>query len=122
MRRNTRATSRTTWRTTARSAWPSTELARTTLTQTRRQDATSANLTSLSAQAVNVTSPIVLGPGSVVDSLQSVEESANEARTVTSKATSRTIQDHKVSFTLSTVRGSEDWTSACSATHTPTRR
>jgi hypothetical protein len=89
-----------------------TEMAKSTVTQTRRQDATSANLTSMSEQPVSITSPVpTTTAGSVVEATSSVQESVAEVKTITSKATSRTIQNHQISFTVSTVRGTEDWTS-----------
>jgi hypothetical protein len=89
----------------------STELAKSTVTQSQRQDATSANLMSMSAQPVTQTSSVNAAGGAVVNAPNSIEETVAQTKTVTTKAASRTIQDHKVSFTVTTVRGTEDWTS-----------
>ena len=89
----------------------STEVAKSTETQTRRQDATSVNLTSMSAQPLTVTSPVDAGGGSIVEAETSAQESVLDIKTVTSKAASRTTRDHRISFTVNTVRGMEDWTS-----------
>ena len=47
----------------------------------------------------------------VVSNSQSQQESASHARSITSRASSRSVRDHKVSFTVATVAGTEDFTS-----------
>lgn len=58
---------------------------------------------------------VVTGPAdatsTVVTNSQSQQESKRHAQTVTSQASSRSVRDHKVSFTVATVTGTEDFTS-----------
>jgi len=58
---------------------------------------------------------VVTGPAdatsTVVTNSQSQQESRRHAQTVTSQASSRSVRDHKLSFTVATVTGTEDFTS-----------
>ncbi len=66
---------------------------------------------SANSTGVTLTSPVTAGGGSsVVDDTATQEEAKQQTRTVTSKASARTIQDHKTSFTVTTVAGMEDFT------------
>ena len=47
----------------------------------------------------------------VVSNSQSQQQSASHARSITSRASSRSVRDHKISFTVATVAGTEDFTS-----------
>jgi len=47
----------------------------------------------------------------VVSNAQSQQQSASHAKSITSQASSRSVRDHKVSFTVATVAGTEDFTS-----------
>jgi hypothetical protein len=66
---------------------------------------------SATATGITLTSPVTAGGGtSVVDDTASQDEAREHTRTVTSKASARTLQDHKTSFTVTTVAGMEDFT------------
>ena len=66
---------------------------------------------SATSTGVTLTSPVTAGGGtSVVDDTASQEEAREQTRTVTSKASARTLQNHKTSFTVTTVAGMEDFT------------
>lgn len=67
---------------------------------------------SASSTGVTLTSPVDASAGgsSAVDDTATQEEAREQTRTVTSKASARTIQDHKTSFTVTTVSGMEDFT------------
>lgn len=66
---------------------------------------------SATSTGISLTSPVAAGGGSsVVDDTTSQEEAREQTRTVTSKASARTMQDHKTSFTVTTVAGMEDFT------------
>jgi hypothetical protein len=89
----------------------SNELTTTTNTQMQRQDATSANLNSMSGQAVTATGAVTPAAGSsTVNAASSMQQSVADMREVTQTASTRTIRDQKTSFTVTTVKGSEDWT------------
>jgi hypothetical protein len=59
---------------------------------------------------VTITGPADAG-STVVTETNSRQESVRHAQTITTQASSRSIRDHKVSFTVATVVGSEDFTS-----------
>ncbi|TMQ06554.1 MAG: hypothetical protein E6J90_22285 [Deltaproteobacteria bacterium] len=63
-----------------------------------------------SSGGVVMTGPADAG-STVVTNTSSQQESRNHAKTVTSRASSRSVRDHKVSFTVATVSGTEDFTS-----------
>ena len=85
------------------------EIALSSENETRRTDRTSIGPTN----GVTVTPPAEAGGAgtSVVTNAQSIQESRRHARTVTSNASSRSVRDHKVSFTVVTTTGTEDFTS-----------
>lgn len=70
---------------------------------------------------VTITGPADAG-STVVTETNSRQESVRHAQTVTAQASSRSIRDHKVSFTVATVVGSEDSRHGCSRTGSPTGR
>ena len=63
-----------------------------------------------SSGGVAMTGPADAG-STVVTNTASQQESKRHAQTITSKASSRSVRDHKVSFTVATVAGTEDFTS-----------
>ncbi|MCW2701001.1 MAG: hypothetical protein JWQ45_2536 [Blastococcus sp.] len=64
------------------------------------------------SNGVTLTAPADGGPGSsTVTNANSRQESRTHARSVTSMASARSVRDHKVSFTVATTAGSEDFTS-----------
>ncbi len=64
------------------------------------------------SNGVTLTAPVDGGPGSsTVTDANSRQESRTHARTVTSMASARSVRDHKVSFTVATTSGTEDFTS-----------
>ena len=76
--------------------------------ETRRTDRTSLNPT----DGMTITAPVDGGAvgTSVVTNTQSQRESRVHARSVTSRASSRSVRDHRVSFTVATTAGTEDFT------------
>lgn len=63
-----------------------------------------------SSGGVTMTGPADAG-STVVTNASSQQESRRHAQTITSQASSRSVRDHKVSFTVATVSGTEDFTS-----------
>jgi hypothetical protein len=87
------------------------DIAMSSLTQTRHANALSMNQSPVGTSGVTITNAADGSAAtSSVEDLASIEESKSHARTVTSKATARSIKDHKVSFTVTTVSGVEDFT------------
>jgi len=87
------------------------EIAIASQTETQRTDRTSVG----PSGGVVVTSPVDATPpaggaSTVVTNTKSAQESRRSARNVTSRATSRAIRDHKISFTVATTAGTEDFT------------
>jgi hypothetical protein len=76
--------------------------------ETRRTDRTSLSPT----DGITITAPVDGGAAgmSVVTNTQSQRESRTHARSVTSRASSRSVRDHRVSFTVATTAGTEDFT------------
>jgi hypothetical protein len=76
--------------------------------ETRRTDRTSLSAT----DGMTITAPIDGGAAgtSVVTNAQSQRESRVHARAITSRASSRSVRDHRVSFTVTTTAGTEDFT------------
>ena len=87
------------------------DIAMSSLTQTRHSNALSMNQSPIGTSGVTITN-VVDGSASTssVDDVTSLEESKSHARSVTAKATARIVKDHKVSFTVTTVSGTEDFT------------
>jgi hypothetical protein len=87
------------------------DIAMSSLTQTRHANALSMSQSPVGTSGVTITNAADgSAAASSVEDLVSIEESKYHARTVTSKATARNIKDHKVSFTVTTVTGVEDFT------------
>jgi hypothetical protein len=81
-----------------------------TLTQSNHNNALSMSQPVASANGVHLTSSIDTTQSVSIDDTQSREESKSQSRTVTALASTRTMKDHKVSFTVTTVSGMEDFT------------
>jgi hypothetical protein len=82
-----------------------------TQTQSDQQNGVSVSQTSAAANAVTITPPADgTQPQSVVDDSTSKSQSKSQSRAVTEKASARATQDHKVSFTVTTVSGIQDFT------------
>lgn len=82
-------------------------------TQTRHTNALSMNHATAENGSITLSAPVDTTTNvaqSSVENLQSQQESKLQTRTVTAKASTRTIKDHKVSFTVATVTGTEDFT------------
>lgn len=87
------------------------DLAMSSLTQARHANALSMNQSPVGTSGVTITNAAdASGATSTVENLSSIEQSKIHSRTVTSRATARSVRDHKVSFTVTTVTGSEDFT------------
>jgi hypothetical protein len=83
------------------------EIAIASETESRRTDRTSVS----STEGLTITGPVDGAPGSsVVTNSQSQRESRSHARSVTTRASSRSVRDHRVSFTVATTSGVEDFT------------
>lgn len=63
-----------------------------------------------SAPGVHITAPLDTTTSATVDDTATKEESKSQSRTVTALASTRTMKDHKISFTVTTVSGMEDFT------------
>jgi hypothetical protein len=82
-------------------------------TQTRHTNALSMSHATAENGSITLSVPVDTTTNvaqSSVENLQSQQESKLQTRTVTAKASTRTIKDHKVSFTVATVTGTEDFT------------
>jgi hypothetical protein len=89
----------------------STDMAASTGTQTQHTNALSMSQSPTATNAVTITPPAsTTSAGSTVDDTTSKEESRSDSRQATSLASARTIKDHKVSFTVTTVSGVSDFT------------
>jgi hypothetical protein len=87
------------------------DLAMSSLTQARHANALSLNQSPVGTSGVTITNAAdAAGATSTVENLASIEESKMHSRVVTSRATARSVKDHKVSFTVTTVTGAEDFT------------
>jgi hypothetical protein len=82
------------------------EIAIASQSESRKTDRTGMG----SSGGVVMTGPADAG-STVVTNSQSQQQSRRHAQTVTSQASSRSVRDHKVSFTVATVSGTEDFTS-----------
>ncbi len=87
--------------------------------QTQIRHANALSMSSTSGSTSSATSGVTITSAvdatasdttSTVEDLASREESRIHARTVTAKASARTIKDQKISFTVTTVSGVEDFT------------
>jgi hypothetical protein len=87
------------------------DIAMSTSTESSHNNALSMSQPVASAPGVHVTSAADATSSSGVDDTQSKDESKSQSRTVTALASTRTMKDHKVSFTVTTVSGIEDFTS-----------
>jgi len=81
-------------------------------TQTQHDNALSMSQPVAPANGVHVTSPVdtTKSASSSVQDTTTKEESKSQSRTVTALASTRTMRDHKISFTVTTVSGMEDFT------------
>jgi hypothetical protein len=88
------------------------DIAMSTSTQTSHDNALSMSQPVASANGVHVTSPVdtTKSASSSVTDTTTKEESKSQSRTVTALASTRTMRDHKISFTVTTVSGMEDFT------------
>jgi hypothetical protein len=86
------------------------DIALSTSTQTSHSDALSMSQPVASAPGVHVTSPMDTTSAVGMNDTQSQQESRAQSRTVTALASTRTMKDHKISFTVTTVSGMEDFT------------
>jgi len=88
------------------------DIAMSTSTETSHSNALNMSQPVAAASSVNITSPVdtTTTPSSSVEDTATKEESKSHSRTVTAKASARTIKDHKISFTVTTVAGMEDFT------------
>ena len=90
----------------------STDLAMSSTTQTSHDNTLNMSQPVASANAVTVTGAVdtTAGGGSSVNDATSQEQDKDQSRAVTATASTRTMKDHKVSFTVTTVSGTEDFT------------
>ncbi len=81
-------------------------------TQTSHDNTLNMSQPVASANAVTVTGAVdtTAGGGSSVNDATSQEQDKDQSRAVTATASTRTMKDHKVSFTVTTVSGTEDFT------------
>jgi hypothetical protein len=86
------------------------DIALSTTTETSHTNALSMSQPVASAPGVHVTNAMDTTSAAGVDDTQSKAESKAQSRTVTALASSRTMKDHKISFTVTTVAGMEDFT------------
>jgi hypothetical protein len=86
------------------------DIAMSTSTQSRHNNALSLSQPVASAPGVHMTSAADATSSSGITDTTSREESKSQSRTVTALASTRTMKDHKVSFTVTTVAGMEDFT------------
>jgi hypothetical protein len=81
-----------------------------TSTQSSHNNALSMSQPIASANGVHVTTPLDTTQSAAIDDTETKEESKSQSRTVTALASTRTMKDHKISFTVTTVSGMEDFT------------
>ncbi len=86
------------------------DIALSSTTQSSTNNALSLSQPIASAPGVQVTNAIDSTSASGVDDTESKQQSSSQSRTVTALAATRTMQDHKISFTVTTVAGQEDFT------------
>ena len=86
------------------------DIALSTTTESSHTNALSMSQPVASAPGVHVTSAMDTTSATGVDDTESKAESKAQSRTVTALASTRTMKDHKVSFTVTTVAGMEDFT------------
>jgi hypothetical protein len=86
------------------------DIALSTSTQSSHNNALSMSQPIASAPGVHVTAPLDTTTSATVDDTATKEESKSQSRTVTALASTRTMKDHKISFTVTTVSGMEDFT------------
>ncbi len=86
------------------------DIAMSTTTQSSTSNALSMSQPVVSAPGVQLTNAIDTTSASGVDDTESKQESQSQSKTVTALAAARTMQDHKISFTVTTVSGTEDFT------------
>src|SRR5262249_50058619 len=88
------------------------DLAMSSSTQTSHDSSLSMGQPVGSANGAQVTSPVdtTKSSGSSVNDTTTQEESKSQSRTITATASTRTMKDHKISFTVTTVSGMEDFT------------
>jgi hypothetical protein len=86
------------------------DIALSTSTQTNHSNALSMSQPVASATGVHVTSPLDTTSAATINDTATKEESKSQSRTVTALASTRTMKDHKISFTVTTVSGIEDFT------------
>jgi hypothetical protein len=86
------------------------DIALSTSTQSSHNNALSMSQPVASAPGVHVTAPLDTTTSATVDDTATKEESKSQSRTVTALASTRTMKDHKISFTVTTVSGMEDFT------------
>ncbi len=88
-----------------------TDLAQSSTVQTQHTNTLSMSESPTSAGGAGVTPPVSSQQaGSTVQDASSLQSSKDNARQTTSLASARTIQDHKISFTVTTVSGVQDFT------------
>jgi hypothetical protein len=90
----------------------STDLAMSSSSQTSHDNSLNMGQPLTSANAVALTAAVdtTKGGGSSVHDTATQEEDKSQSRMVSAIASSRTMKDHKVSFTVTTVAGMEDFT------------
>jgi len=86
------------------------DIALSTSTQTSHNNALSMSQPVAAAPGVHVTNAVDTTSSAAIDDTATREESKAQSRTVTALASTRTMKDHKVSFTVTTVSGMEDFT------------
>jgi hypothetical protein len=86
------------------------DIALSTSTQSSHNNALSMSQPVASAPGVHVTAPLDTTTSATMDDTATKEESKSQSRTVTALASTRTMKDHKISFTVTTVSGMEDFT------------
>ncbi len=86
------------------------DIALSTTTESSHNNALSMSQPVASAAGVHVTNAMDTTSASGVDDTESKVESKAQSRTVTALASTRTMKDHKISFTVTTVAGMEDFT------------
>lgn len=86
------------------------DISQSTSTQSNHNNALSMSQPVAAANGVHVTSPVDASQSTSVDDTSTKEESKAQSRTLTALASTRTMKDHKISFTVTTVSGTEDFT------------
>jgi hypothetical protein len=87
------------------------DISMSSLTQARHANALSMNQSPIGSSGITITNAADASAAtSTVEDTTSMEQSKSQARTVTSRASARSVRDHKVSFTVTTTSGVEDFT------------